>query len=156
MIGNRSELVLALHGFSVQRLDILEDVAEGDLRRAHLFGRQTIKHERVVRVRAMGADDFTGSNQCHKEVGTNHSVYNSEGARDGKGAPDSDQSPVIAPAQSRHDRRLTASPAAVFEPRCFLRRRRISCPYGRWPTVLPSSSPAGFSRALADGPPSPE
>ena len=66
MIGDGAEIVLAFHGLAVQRLDVLQHVAKGDSRRAHLLRRQAIKHEGVVGIRAVSADDFLGSNQCHK------------------------------------------------------------------------------------------
>src|SRR5207302_10643660 len=40
--------------------------AKAHFRRTNFFSSQAIKHERIVRIRAVRADDFPGSNQCHR------------------------------------------------------------------------------------------
>ena len=57
VIGNRGQLVHALHGFSVQRLDVFQDVLDVYEPRADFLRREAIEHEGVVRVRTMGAND---------------------------------------------------------------------------------------------------
>src|SRR5438128_2063733 len=50
----------------IQRFDVLQDVPESHFGGSDFLGSQPVKHEGVVGIRAMGADNFLGRDGCHK------------------------------------------------------------------------------------------
>ena len=60
MIGDRGQLVFARPRFLIQRLNVVQHVAELDQRRPDLARGQRVEHVGVIGIRAVGADDFGG------------------------------------------------------------------------------------------------
>ena len=55
-----------LHRLVIQALDVFEHMAEGHFQRANLLCGETIKHESVVGIGTVGADNFLRDRRCHK------------------------------------------------------------------------------------------
>ena len=58
MKRNRSHIVDALARLLVQRLDVAKGMSKTQSRHAHLIRSETVKHERIVGIRAVRDADF--------------------------------------------------------------------------------------------------